>query len=445
LLLQAWVPEKSVFFSLNAVSWSLSVEAFFYVLFPFLILRWRISWHVKLLLAFAVVGAGVAFVNAAGLPFEPPKTGPSAVGILYVNPAMRLFEFTVGIAIYFLHRVLEPAWKSQTTAQSTCLEVVAVVGVGVALNLCFFLNSTSGITSWIGLGGQAYLQQEGASIAFAFLILAFAMNKGVLARLLSLPFFVLLGEISFSLYLVHTSVLKYFEPYEGIVGVHRSAWYVKYWLVCLGLSLLMHVSVERPMRRMIVGVYERFGAGRSMPMLPRDGRHPRFASLAFLGLIAVVACAVLARPSTLDTASDVAATRATLAAEIPLRAQPVIFGDSLRLNAVGIDRGREGVTELTFIMTALKALRLDSAVGVHALGTDGKILGGFDTALDKSESAVSAGTNWRLTARASTTTLRAADSLGLLIYKVPDPPLLATGERRDWEGRRVLLKIGSVP
>lgn len=39
LLLQSWVPDPQTYFSFNGVSWSLSVEIFFYALFPALILR----------------------------------------------------------------------------------------------------------------------------------------------------------------------------------------------------------------------------------------------------------------------------------------------------------------------------------------------------------------------------------------------------------------------
>jgi peptidoglycan/LPS O-acetylase OafA/YrhL len=47
-LVQAWVPEKGVFFSFNAVSWSLSAEMFFYALFPLLILDIEKTWAWKL-------------------------------------------------------------------------------------------------------------------------------------------------------------------------------------------------------------------------------------------------------------------------------------------------------------------------------------------------------------------------------------------------------------
>lgn len=43
-LLQAWVPDVHTYFALNGVSWSLSVEAFFYLLFPLLVTRVIEHW-----------------------------------------------------------------------------------------------------------------------------------------------------------------------------------------------------------------------------------------------------------------------------------------------------------------------------------------------------------------------------------------------------------------
>lgn len=41
LLLQSWVPKSEFYFSLNAPSWSISNEFFFYTLFPFLVLLFK--------------------------------------------------------------------------------------------------------------------------------------------------------------------------------------------------------------------------------------------------------------------------------------------------------------------------------------------------------------------------------------------------------------------
>ena len=54
-MVQAWVPLSKYFFSYNAVSWSVSVEFLFYLLFPLLIANLDRNWWIKLALSGAVV------------------------------------------------------------------------------------------------------------------------------------------------------------------------------------------------------------------------------------------------------------------------------------------------------------------------------------------------------------------------------------------------------
>lgn len=49
LMIQAWIPLSSFYFSYNAVSWSISTEALFYLAFPLLIYRWTDYWRMKLI------------------------------------------------------------------------------------------------------------------------------------------------------------------------------------------------------------------------------------------------------------------------------------------------------------------------------------------------------------------------------------------------------------
>src|SRR5207249_6532282 len=108
-LLQAWVPCPEVFFSLNLVSWSVSVEFGFYALFLLLIPGWRTTWWWKLPLALLPACAAVWYCNAFGLATQPMRPGAvSAVGLLYIFPLSRLFEFTLGMALALLWKHLGP-------------------------------------------------------------------------------------------------------------------------------------------------------------------------------------------------------------------------------------------------------------------------------------------------------------------------------------------------
>ena len=63
LMVQAWIPMSSYYFSYNAVSWSISTEFFFYFIFSFLIINWNSTWLIKLGLSGALLIALMYFSN----------------------------------------------------------------------------------------------------------------------------------------------------------------------------------------------------------------------------------------------------------------------------------------------------------------------------------------------------------------------------------------------
>lgn len=89
LLLQGWTPDSAVYFSLNAVSWSLCAEAFFYFCFPF-IARIKTALVIAILCA---VTAGALYATLQG--FDPKLSH----ALFYINPVFRIPEFMAGIVL----------------------------------------------------------------------------------------------------------------------------------------------------------------------------------------------------------------------------------------------------------------------------------------------------------------------------------------------------------
>jgi len=187
LLLQSFIPVQSVFFSFNAPSWSISDEMFFYLLFPFII-----SAFIKI--------PKLQFINLLLLLFIP-------IGILicpdvlehrlfYINPILRLADFTIGILLYNLFKKIS---KSHYTVQPlifTLLEVMALCSF--ALFLC--------LHSYIP---QGYRYSCYYWLPMIFIILIFSFQSGYLSKVLSHRKLMLLGEISFGFYLIHQLSIKY--------------------------------------------------------------------------------------------------------------------------------------------------------------------------------------------------------------------------------------------
>jgi peptidoglycan/LPS O-acetylase OafA/YrhL len=63
-MLHGWIPLENVYFSFNHVSWTISTEFFFYLLFPLLIWRFHTTWWWKLPLAFGSLAGCVWLCGA---------------------------------------------------------------------------------------------------------------------------------------------------------------------------------------------------------------------------------------------------------------------------------------------------------------------------------------------------------------------------------------------
>ena len=95
-LTQSFTPRTDVYFSFNAPSWSLSDEAFFYLLFPFLVVALtasRLNRPVRLLL----LALGLWLIELAwDWHFRNDRLHH---WLTYISPMSRLVDFGIGVAV----------------------------------------------------------------------------------------------------------------------------------------------------------------------------------------------------------------------------------------------------------------------------------------------------------------------------------------------------------
>jgi peptidoglycan/LPS O-acetylase OafA/YrhL len=234
-LLHAWVPYRGVTLSFNGVSWSLSVEAFFYFAFPWLVALLERRGIAALL--GACFAAGLVTVGATEL--LAPAFAPV---VATFNPLCRLFEFVLGMATCRL-------WlrESRRPAAMTLLEIAAlVVALAAVVGLAALIPATT-----VSAPVVRWLIVEVGAVSFAFVIWVFAHQGGAFARAGSRPVFVLLGEISFAVYMCHQIILRWAVPDHlphAALALHLAG----------ALALVLPVSyalfrwVETPARRWIM-------------------------------------------------------------------------------------------------------------------------------------------------------------------------------------------------
>ena len=63
----------------------------------------------------------------------------------------------------------------------------------------------------------------------------------------------ILGEVSFSVYLFHTIILRYYQQFPGLVVPDQAGfWRLLYWATVLAISYLAYELVEKPAQMIIM-------------------------------------------------------------------------------------------------------------------------------------------------------------------------------------------------
>jgi peptidoglycan/LPS O-acetylase OafA/YrhL len=215
----------------NPVSWSLTCEAFFYLLFPVAIPLLRRA-RADLLIAAAVLLTTIVVVG-------PVLAGAVHLPVFwYASPLTRLPEFLLGVVLARLLRT--GGWRG---ARILPAAILTVAGYAASAAWPSSPLSTSGFTI----------------VGFALLTTALARADvaGQRTFLATRPM-VMLGVLSFPFYMAHLLVVQTIAAGFGPSMPALPAWMAALLTLCalvlaLFAALMLHYLVEVPGRRMLLG------------------------------------------------------------------------------------------------------------------------------------------------------------------------------------------------
>jgi peptidoglycan/LPS O-acetylase OafA/YrhL len=272
-MVHAWVPLWDYFFSFNSVSWAVSTELFFYLAFPLLIYRWHRTWPIKLLASFALLGVMIYLADIFHLPKTGPVSGVSLPALVYISPLARLCEFVFGMTVAW-------AWRRKNHCipfgriTGTLVELIVLAATVASIHYTTLLSFMPAVR--IIDGGEAvsyWISSSGSAPLFGLLIFVMALERGLVSRLLSWRVAVLLGEISYSVYLVHQLLLSFFLIYpHAFSGLPGWVAYTAYWMMVLVVSHLLWTLIEKPFRRLIRGLVTNQEQPPAPPLSNASGR-----------------------------------------------------------------------------------------------------------------------------------------------------------------------------
>jgi peptidoglycan/LPS O-acetylase OafA/YrhL len=242
-----WLPS---IMDLNSPSWSLSAEGFFYLMFPWLASRFTperssklLGWVVALWALALAPAIFYMLTRPDGIVALNDRAAGRWLGLLLYAPIFRLAEFALGIVLgvlFLRQHVRVPGWTALPLA------------LGIVLILTFVPN-------------EAYPLVHNGLLdpVFGLLILALAGGGSILQHLLSKPWLVLLGEASYSLYILQEPIWRTLNATVARLGLdaRTPVFIAAYLLIAIGLSVLSYRLLEVPARNAL----RRWGMGRFQP------------------------------------------------------------------------------------------------------------------------------------------------------------------------------------
>jgi peptidoglycan/LPS O-acetylase OafA/YrhL len=243
LMVQAWNPfDVGMAGVWNTVCWTLSTEAFFYLCFPFLQPRLdklsisgllgTLAATLVLIISFNLEADGFGYVDN------------SLLSLAHVPiPILRLPEFIAGVAMGNLYLM---KYKTNSGARRRIAGLSIWTSIAVVATIALLCRSNG---RWDSLN----------CLGFCALIYSLATEDSIISRLLSTRIAILGGGISYSLYLIQTSIRDLTKQIAALVGLQSEVALIFLMSgLLIATSYLLFRFAENPARIFLRSIFARF-------------------------------------------------------------------------------------------------------------------------------------------------------------------------------------------
>jgi peptidoglycan/LPS O-acetylase OafA/YrhL len=228
-LLQAWIPSYSL--SWNVPSWSISVELFFYVMFPLLINTIFRNKNKKVVISLIFTIWVIAQIVMNIYYFSPYYLGEESISwyFLYFNPVPNFSSFLMGCLGGYIY-------TNQNTMKIKNYDIHIIIICIVTI-------------VFVLIGKQLLLHNGLLAINFLSIIFLLSLNNGYITKIFNHRVFIHLGEISFALYILQNPVFIFLKKINNFVGIQNDyLFFIIGVIILLYFSHLTYTYFEKPLQ-----------------------------------------------------------------------------------------------------------------------------------------------------------------------------------------------------
>ena len=231
-MIQSWVPGKAL--TLNFPGWSLSVELFFYLMFPILFNFVYRKFDYKKLIIPILIFFGISQLAFLYFLYSDYYLGVHTASHdqLFYFPLMHLNEFIMGnlAGLYFINK------KNHTQKNYSIYILLLIIGCGLLLSFDTAMKYHNGILS----------------LLFIPLILFISSDNSWISRISTHKWMVHLGEISYGVYILQIPVFVITRRVLIKLGVENKTVIFYAGIVALLIfSSITYKYIEAPLRKRI--------------------------------------------------------------------------------------------------------------------------------------------------------------------------------------------------